>query len=933
MNKEQKLKIHFLRKDNMNESDYRLQLLLEAQDNASKVVEQLSNEVKRLQNQVNNSTKKMNDWVNSFWSALWWIKKVLWWIAIASIFSKWISVIQEATQKLEAYERQIERLRVLTENSTGATKLMTDELIRQAEAIDKVWVATKDWIVAAQAQFATFDMSTKAIKELIPAFTDYVIAEKWASASTEEYISMANGLAQALNWNYASLTRTWFILDEETKKIIENWNEMERVQAIVEVLNSTYEWFNQKLANTAEWMANLRVKEREAEFEAIAEKTRWLTVALDEAKTTFVNMLWSLLGVTTKTNDDVVLLKDNIKWLKDAMAELDAEWKSWKISAWEYLQELKKLKDETKQQEEELKNEEKWLINIEKAQKELEIATINVKKAYEDWRITLEQAEKAFAEIEKQQERLTSAQQLWAGATQSQMDILTRFRSIEKQVEEATKQLATAEKEYANLKADKSATKAELDAMKSKVDSLKTSLYQLRDAEREALNATPYAPLQNTVSKDLLQQYAEQWTQQHTISKPTNLWGWWWSGWSSKNAEEQARKEAEAYERARNREVAAAQKAHKEIKAEREKQANELIKLQHEAMEIAINRQMDRVKELNDTYQDKFDDISDKIEDTKKKIESLNNEIASLQSSMNNLKVDERKSIANEVIKARKEIQALEEQYTDLKRVADSVTREDLQWVWWVEKYDVDLIKKYKDYQDELASMYNWMSSEEQKALDKEIEYAEWYDNLNWIEKIKEDYRIRQEEIQNELNAKISSLNTEQELLRQQSIERDKIQQEWIKKLDAEVKKYEEMDKKKKDFEKTYMDILYQDQLTQLRYYDDLIRKAEELAIARERAARAWDWGWYRSTRASWWPVYQWQWYLVWETWPELFVPSTNWSIVKNSDLDNISSPINISIDMWWVVLNNWLDEEELLDRMESRLTRTLQLYKKWIYS
>ena len=45
----------------MNESDYRLQLILEAQDNASKIVEQLSSEVKRLQNQVNNSTKKMND--------------------------------------------------------------------------------------------------------------------------------------------------------------------------------------------------------------------------------------------------------------------------------------------------------------------------------------------------------------------------------------------------------------------------------------------------------------------------------------------------------------------------------------------------------------------------------------------------------------------------------------------------------------------------------------------------------------------------------------------------------------------------------------------------------------------------------------------------------------------------------------------------------
>jgi hypothetical protein len=34
---------------------------------------------------------------------------------------------------------------------------------------------------------------------------------------------------------------------------------------------------------------------------------------------------------------------------------------------------------------------------------------------------------------------------------------------------------------------------------------------------------------------------------------------------------------------------------------------------------------------------------------------------------------------------------------------------------------------------------------------------------------------------------------------------------------------------------------------------------------------------------------------------------------------------------MWWVVLNNGLDKDELLEDMENRLSRKLQLYKKWI--
>lgn len=912
----------------MNDTDYRLQLILEAQDNASKIVEDLSKEVKKLQNQVDNSSKKMNDWVESFWSALWWIKKVLWWIAIASIFSKWISVIEEATQRLEDYEWQIERLRVLTENSTGATKSMTDELIRQAEAIDKMWVATKDWIVAAQAQFATFDMSTQAIKELIPAFTDYVIAEKWATASTEEYISMANWLAQALNWNYASLTRTWFILDEETKAIIENWNEMERVQAIVEVLNSTYEWFNQKLASTAEWMANLRLKEREDTIEAIAEKTRWLSYTFDEAKTTFVSMLWSLLWVTTQTNDDVILLKDNITELKNAIIELDNAWLNWEISAKDYLTRLKELKQQQEEQEEQLKREEEWIINVEKAQKELEIATISVKQAYEDWQITLEQATAALNEITKQQERLTSAQELWAWATQWQMDNLTRLRNIEEQVKEATKQLADAEKEYASLKADKSATKSELDSMKAKVDSLKTSLYQLRDAEKQVLSAAPYAPMQSSVSKDLLQQYAKQWTQEHTISTPTNLWGWgWWWGWSSssRKTEEDAERR---YTELVWRENVARQKAVKKYYEEREKETANFYKQVDKEARDMLSNQKKVIDDLNKEYQEKFDAIWDKIKDTQKNIDSLTGSINSLKWQLADLQVDKNKSLAQEFLNAKKELQSLEEQYEWLKEVANSVSREDLQNVWWVWKFDKDLITKYKDYQDEINSLYVWMSASEQEALNKEIEYAQWYDSLNWIEKIKEDYRVRQEEIQNELNSKIASLEQEQATLRAYKKEQQKLQDERIKRIDEETKKYEDMYGRIKKFEEEYMSKLETDHTRQVQMTNQLVEQWNAVYRAKMRAMSAWS---ADGSRASWWPVYAWNSYLVWETWPELFVPSTNWRIVNNSDLSNSWTPISINIDMWWVVLNNWLDEEELLDRMESRLTRTLQLYKKWI--
>ena len=898
-------------------AEYNLELVIDAKNEASAQLKEVSRDTKKLKETVTDSTKKMSDWVNSFWSALKSIKNTLWWLAIASVFYKWISAVEDARKWLQEYEWQIERLRTLTENSTGATKLMTDELIKQAEAIDKVWVATKDWIVSAQAQFATFDMSTQAIQKLIPAFTDYVIAEKWATASTEDYISMANGLAQALNGNYASLTRTWFILDEETKKIIENWNEMERVQAIVDVLNSTYEWFNERLSTTAEWMEMMRAKERADELEAIAEKTRWLSVTFDEAKTTFVSMLWSLLWVTTKTNDDVSILKDNINKLNDAMAELEANWQSWKISAHDYLEELKKLKEETALNQKELEKEEEWLINVERAEKELEIATISVRQAYEKWQITLEEAEQAFAEIEKQQERLTSAQELWAWATQWQMDMLTKFRDIQKQVEDATKKLADAEKEYASLKADKSATKTELDAMKSKVDSLRIALNQLKDAEKQALNSAPYVSLQNTVSKDLLQQYAEQRTQDHTVYKTNNLWWWgggWWS-WSSKKSNEDT--EYKKYLDAREKEYVNYQKAIKKYNQEKEKEEKDSLKKWYEYAVKVLWEQEKKVEDLKKAYEKEFDEITKKIKDSAKEIEKLNKEIDKLNESMSALWKEENKSVAWIVVDSQDALKELEKEFAWITDIAKNTSRDELNdalswdFIGW---YSVENLKKAKWYVDNLASAYDWLSEEQAKELDEAIDYQKWYNWLSDVEKTREDYKIRRDEIQKEIDAKTKALWDEMIKYAELDSDRKKLQDDWLQKIADEETKYNDMYKNIKQYQTDYMKQLADDWITQRTMINDLEAWWKRVADAR-RDAEAYgsniEW------KASWWDVYGNTPYIVWENWPELFVPKSNWTIVPNNEITNNNG---IEINISGVSVRSDADIQSLTDEIIRRI-------------
>jgi len=140
-----------------------------------------------------------------------------------------------------------------------------------------------------------------------------------------------------------------------------------------------------------------------------------------------------------------------------------------------------------------------------------------------------------------------------------------------------------------------------------------------------------------------------------------------------------------------------------------------------------LSNQVKNINELDKEYQKSFDKIQDKIDETTKKIESLNKEIGSLKQKLVDLQTEQTQSVAKEYVNAKKELQALEEQYKGLKEVADGVSREDLKGVGGIGKYDVDLIKKYKDYQDEMKSAYTGLSEEERKAMDQQIAYQERY--------------------------------------------------------------------------------------------------------------------------------------------------------------------------------------------------------------
>ena len=150
---------------------------------------------------------------------------------------------------LEAQAQQ-ERLTNLVKVTVGATDAQVQSLNDQAAALQAIGVVNKENITQTQSQLATFNLQIDTIKALTPAILDYVTAEKGAAASADEFKSMTNGLAQALNGNFASLTKVGFVLDDVTKKTIKEGTETERAAALVKVLDSTYKDFNKNLANT-----------------------------------------------------------------------------------------------------------------------------------------------------------------------------------------------------------------------------------------------------------------------------------------------------------------------------------------------------------------------------------------------------------------------------------------------------------------------------------------------------------------------------------------------------------------------------------------------------------------------------------------------------------------------------------------------------------
>lgn len=158
-----------------------------------------------------------------------------------------------AKKSIEEFQKQEEvstKLRTLILNQKDATMENVTALEAQAAAMQEVTTFGDDVVMSAQAQLATFDLTSEAIQQIIPGFLDMVAAEKGAVVSSEEMKIAAQGMGKALVGQTDALIKQGFIFTDLQKEILKTGTEQERLNVITEVMGKTYGGVAAEMKNT-----------------------------------------------------------------------------------------------------------------------------------------------------------------------------------------------------------------------------------------------------------------------------------------------------------------------------------------------------------------------------------------------------------------------------------------------------------------------------------------------------------------------------------------------------------------------------------------------------------------------------------------------------------------------------------------------------------
>jgi len=342
-----------------------IDIVVNAKDNASRAFESIWSKIKNSLNTIS----------------------IISWTVSAWLIALWKSAVSNAIKR----ETATTTMETMLKNTWHSS----DEAIESLENLIKtqwrLWVVSSSVSLAAAKQFATFDMWAEAISTILPAFNDYIAWEKWMNATTEDAINLANGLAKAMQGNFSSLTKAWRVIDEETASLIANWNELERAQGLVQVLNSTYWWLNETLAQTTEArlqkVNNMFWSIKSQLWEALIPVVEKFLEIMETKVIPVIDNVAKWIDENPELSQSIITITASIAWLTFAISTLVPRitsiitlisWPAWIVIAiWALLTSLYMLSENT------LTTQDQIVLY----EQELE----NLRIAYENWSITIEE--------------------------------------------------------------------------------------------------------------------------------------------------------------------------------------------------------------------------------------------------------------------------------------------------------------------------------------------------------------------------------------------------------------------------------------------------------------------------------------------------------------------------------------------------------------
>ncbi len=311
-----------------------------------------------------------------------------------------------------------------------------------------------------------------------------------------------------------------------------------------------------------------------------------------------------------------------------------------------------------------------------------------------------------------------------------------------------------------------------------------------------------------------------------------------------------------------------------------------------ESMKDLIKEMSNYAKESEEMRKATYEWIVDWMEEAVKSAEKLAWEIDDLKTKINDLNNEETVDVAEAYIKAEQTLKDYKKEYEDIIWLAQEYSKAELENQnkdWTINWFTAKDLLEVKNAYESMQSAFVWLTDEQKQALNDQIESQKAYNELNDVEKIRADYEAKRQVLQAELNEKIEA-------------------------FEKEANEYQLMSAKKELYEKKrldYMNYSYKEQQTMASRLIDLYNRLAE-AKAEAWMSSSIDW-----RKAWWWMVYSWNSYLVWENWPELFVPSQRWSIVPNNQITNNNW---IEINISWVSVRNDSDIQNLADEIARRI-------------